>query len=101
MSILDRTDRSFLGIWWWTIDHKLLGMLFILIIGGVMLLMSAGPPVVEKLNLNPSINLPPQHFLFKQMFFLSIAIPVMLIFSMLDFKQIRRIAILGLIFCII
>ena len=100
MSILDRTDRSFLGVWWWTIDHKLLGMLFLLVIGGVMLLMSAGPPVVEKLNLNTNANLSQHYFLFKQLFFLSIAIPLMLIFSMLDLKQIRRVSILGLMFCI-
>ena len=68
MSILDRTDRSFLGVWWWTIDHKLLGMLFLLVIGGVMLLMSAGPPVVEKLNLNTNVNLSQHYFLFKQLF---------------------------------
>ena len=32
-----RTDRSRLGVWWWTTDHLLLGAVAILIVIGVML----------------------------------------------------------------
>ena len=32
-----RTDRSRLGVWWWTTDHLLLGVVAILMIVGVLL----------------------------------------------------------------
>ena len=49
---LDRTDRSKVSLWWWTVDHKLMGLITLLIIGGVMVLMSAGSPVAIKKGLN-------------------------------------------------
>ena len=51
---LDRTDRSKVSLWWWTVDHKLMGLVILLIIGGIMVLMSAGSPVAIKKGL-PSI----------------------------------------------
>ena len=41
LMFLDRTDRSKVSLWWWTVDHKLMGLIILLIIGGVMVLMSA------------------------------------------------------------
>ena len=94
MKILERTDRSIFGMWWWTVDHKLIGMLFLLIIGGIMILMSAGSPIaVNKLNLEPN------YFLNKQLIFLSVSAPSMLFISMLSSVQIRRFALLGLVIC--
>ena len=61
MSFLDRTDRSVLSLWWWTVDHKLLGLILLMVVGGVMLLMSAGAPVAISKGLNE------YHFLKKQL----------------------------------
>ena len=57
---LDRTDRSKVSLWWWTVDHKLMGLVILLIIGGIMVLMSAGSPVAIKKGLAE------YHFLEKQ-----------------------------------
>ena len=38
-----RTDRSRLGLWWWTTDHVLLGVVAILMVLGVMLSFASSP----------------------------------------------------------
>ena len=88
MSFLDRTDRSTLSLWWWTVDHKLIGLVLLLIIGGVMLLMSAGSPVAISKGFNE------YHFLKKQLMFLSIAIPLMIFVSFLKANIIKRLSLL-------
>ena len=49
-----------MSLWWWTVDHKLLGLLLVLIIGGIMLLMSAGSPVAISKELNQNYFLKKQ-----------------------------------------
>ena len=87
---LDRTDRSKVSLWWWTVDHKLMGLITLLIIGWVMVLMSAGPPVAIKKGLNE------YHFLEKQITFLCISIPLMIIISMQKISTIKRFCLLAL-----
>ena len=86
MRFLDRTDRSVLSLWWWTVDHKLLGLILLMVIGGVMLLMSAGAPVAISKGLNE------YHFLKKQILFLSVSIPLMIVISILEIPQIKRLS---------
>ena len=88
MNFLDRTDRSTLSLWWWTVDHKLIGLILLLIIGGVMLLMSAGSPVAVSKGLDE------YHFLKKQLIFLSLAIPLMVFVSLLNAKIIKLLSLL-------
>ena len=89
---LDRTDRSKVSLWWWTVDHKLMGLITLLIIGGVMVLMSAGSPVAIKKGLNE------YHFLEKQITFLCISIPLMIIISIQKISTLKRFCLLILFF---
>jgi cell division protein FtsW len=41
--MLDRTDRSLVGVWWWTVDRWLLACTMILMVVGTLLVMAAGP----------------------------------------------------------
>ena len=82
-----------MSLWWWTVDHKLLGLLLVLIIGGIMLLMSAGSPVAISKELNQN------YFLKKQILFLSASIPLMIFISILSISQIRRICMALLLVC--
>ena len=43
--MLDRTDRSLVGVWWWTVDRWLLACTLILMVVGTLLVMAAGPAV--------------------------------------------------------
>ena len=82
---LDRTDRSKVSLWWWTVDHKLMGLVILLIIGGIMVLMSAGSPVAIKKGLAE------YHFLEKQITFLCVSIPLMIIISIQEISTLSLI----------
>ena len=84
--MLDRTDRSLVGVWWWTIDRWLLASALLLMVVGALLVMAAGPAVA---NL---INLPSQHFGMRQGMFLIPAVGVMLVVSLLEPRPIRSLA---------
>ena len=45
--MLDRTDRSLVGVWWWTVDRWLLASALLLMVVGTLLVMAAGPAVVQ------------------------------------------------------
>ena len=88
--MLDRTDRSLIGIWWWTVDRWLLTIILMLMVLGTILVMAASPPVAVRLNL------PEQHFVWRQLIFILPAVCMILFFSMISPRQIRIISLLGL-----
>lgn len=89
--MLDRTDRSLVAVWWWTIDRWLLASAILLMAIGALLVMAAGPAVAML------INLPSQHFGLRQGTFLLPAALVMLGASFLEPRPIRVLALIGLI----
>ena len=88
--MLARTDRSLVGIWWWTVDKWLLAGSLLLMVIGALLVMAAGPSVATL------IQLPSQHFVVRQMIYLVPAIMIMITVSMLEPRPIRALALLGL-----
>jgi cell division protein FtsW len=86
MSLFSRTDQSFLGRWWWTVDRGLLGTFFILAILGVMLVATASPPVAERIGLQS------YYFLIRHIIILCPALAMMLVISMLEMRTIWRIS---------
>ena len=90
--MIDRTDRSHIGVWWWTVDKMMLASIFLLMVLGAVLVMAASPPVAIR------IGLPEQHFVWKQLFFFIPATIIMLVTSILNARLIRILCLLGLIF---
>ena len=88
--MLDRTDRSLVGIWWWTVDKWLLAGALILMVLGALLVMAAGPAVA---NL---INLPSKHFMVRQLLYVLPSLAAMITVSMLEPKPIRALSLVGL-----
>lgn len=86
-----RTDTSLFSRWWWTIDRWTLAALAALIGVGAVLAMAATPPVAERIGLDPF------YFVRRQLGLLPVAIAIMLAISLLDPRQIRRLAMLGLV----
>ena len=87
--MFNRTDRSRLGIWWWTVDRMMLTCtLFLMVLGGV-LVMAASPPVAERIGLGE------HHFVFRQLMFMLPALFVMLVTSILSGRTIRILCLLG------
>jgi cell division protein FtsW len=91
---LSRADRSPLGIWFWEIDRVLLGLIAALIAFGLIGISAASPVTAQKLS-TASETLLDQHFLIRQIMWVAIGVPIMLVISMLPRDQVRRMAIWG------
>ncbi len=87
---IPRTDSSVFGRWWWTVDRWTLFSLIALSLIGVMLSLSASPPVAERLGLDSL------HFVNRHVQHLIVAITVMLVVSFLAPREIRRFAVVVL-----
>src|ERR1700749_3246235 len=82
-----RTDRSRLGLWWWTTDHILLGVAAILMVLGVLLSFASSPAAAARMNLGD-----PFHFAVRQCVFAVVGAAILLSVSALSPKGIRRAA---------
>jgi cell division protein FtsW len=83
-----RTDRSRLGVWWWTTDHVLLGVVAALIGLGVTLSFASSPAAAARLGLHD-----PFHFAVRQCVFAALGTGVLLSVSMLSPRGVRRLAV--------
>src|ERR1700761_4920904 len=82
-----RADRTRLGLWWWTVDHWLLGATLALIGLGVLLCFGTSPAAAARLEI-PF----PFHFAVRQSIYAAGGIVILLVVSMCDPRTIRRIA---------
>ena len=89
--MFDRTDRSHIGVWWWTVDKMMLTSIFLLMVLGAVLVMAASPPVAAR------IGLPELHFVWKQLIFFMPATAIMLVTSILSARLIRILSLLSLV----
>ena len=83
-----RTDRSPLGVWWWTTDRMLLGAVTVLIALGVMLSFAASPSAAARLRIGP-----PFYFAIRQCAFGVGAVGILVGASVLSPRGIRRLAV--------
>ena len=81
-----RADTSVLGIWWWTIDRWMLAAVILLMGIGALLVMSASPPVADRINVDSF------HFVRRQFVFLGLAAICAFGISLLSIKWVRRLA---------
>jgi cell division protein FtsW len=82
-----RTDRSKLGMWWWTTDRWLLGAAAALIFLGVMLSFASSPAATARMGVED-----PFYFAMRQCVFAGLAVSILLSVSMLSPKGVRRVA---------
>jgi cell division protein FtsW len=88
---LSRLDKSILGQWWWTVDRGMLTVFLLMAVLGVVMVASASPPVAAHLKL------PHFHFLVRHVIILIPALIMMIGVSLLDQRQIWRLATLLLL----
>ncbi|HEY5410172.1 MAG TPA: putative peptidoglycan glycosyltransferase FtsW [Caulobacteraceae bacterium] len=84
-----RTDRTRMGVWWWTVDHWLLAATFFLIVTGVLLSFTSSPAEAARLHIAD-----PFHFAVRQSLFGIGAAAVVISVSMLSARGVRRAALI-------
>lgn len=80
-----RSDRSAVGMWWWTIDRWMLGVTALLIAIGVALSFASSPAAAMRMNIGD-----PFHFAVRQCVFGAGAAVILIGVSMLEVRTIRR-----------
>jgi cell division protein FtsW len=89
MNLISRSDRGALARWWFTVDRPLLSAALLLMAVGVLVSMAASPPVATRIGLDP------YHFVRSQLFYLCLAVVVMVAISFFDRLWVRRSALVG------
>jgi cell division protein FtsW len=87
---LNRTNTSFFGRWWWTIDRWVLGTLVLLAIIGIFLVMAGSPAVAKRIGTDP------MHFFNRHMVFLVGSFVLMMSISMVPLIWLPTLAFAGL-----
>jgi cell division protein FtsW len=83
---LTRTDRSTIARWWWTVDRWSIVALTLLVVVGIILTMAASPAVAERIGADSF------HFVRRHFVFLPLSMAVMFGVSLLQPRQVRRMA---------
>ncbi len=94
-----RTDRSRVGVWWWTTDHILLGAVAVLILLGVLLSFASSPAAAARMSVGD-----PFHFAVRQCAFAVMGTAILIGVSMMSPRGVRRtsfIIYVGAIACMI
>ena len=86
-----RTDTSLLSRWWWTVDRWMLAALGVLVFCGIILVMAASPAVAVRIGLD-RFYLVRHHLVL-----LPIALAIVLGVSLLNLRNLRRLAVIGFV----
>ena len=90
-------ERTALAIWFWEIDRVLLSLIVTLMAIGLVAVAAASPVAAIDLS-TASVAVNPLIYFYRQLMWVFIGLPIMLIISMLPRPQARRLAIFGCAF---
>ena len=91
---LGRSDRSTVGRWFWEIDKVLLILVAVLISIGLIAVAAASPAAAGRYS-GGGINVQPLYYFYRQLFWIMLAVPLMIGVSMLPKARARRLSIAG------
>lgn len=89
-------ERTALAIWFWEIDRLLLALIVVLIAIGLVAV-AAASPVAAMDHSTSHETLSPLHYFYRQLIWVLLSFPVMIVISMLPRAQARRFAVGGAI----
>jgi len=95
MSEVARTDRTWYGNWWWSVDRLSIAALLVLAFLGIILSFAASPAIALREHYAAS------HFVVRQLIFLAPALVLMLSLSLLRPEGIKRVALVLLVAMIV
>ena len=90
MKFFSRTDKSFLGQWWWTVDRVTLALLLTICLFGIVLVTAASPSVAERINTSSN------HFIIRHLIFLVPSVILLVGISMASIQQVWRLSVVVL-----
>ena len=90
MNAMSRIDNSRFARWWFTVDRLTLGAVCLLVGCGYMMVLAASPSVADHL-----VGVTRESFMIKQLFFLAVAVAIIVGVSMLPTRRVRGLAIAG------
>ena len=91
---LGRSDRSELGRWFWEIDRLLLVFVLALVAIGLIAVAAASPAAGQRLS-GGGVQVTPLYYFYRQLGWIIIAMPVMILASMLPRALARRLCLAG------
>ncbi len=94
-----RSDRSPIGRWFWEIDRVLLLMLAVLIGVGLIAVAAASPAAARRYS-GGSVQFGELYYFYRQIGWIGLSLPVMVIISMLPRDRLRRISLIGALLCV-
>jgi cell division protein FtsW len=86
-----------LGVWFWELDRVLLSLMMVLIAIGLLAVAAASPAGAQRLS-SSTTELSSLYFFYRQLIWVLIGVPIMLLVSMSSREQARRFAVYG--FCV-
>ena len=95
-----RSDRSPVGRWFWEIDRVLLLMLAMLIGIGLIAVAAASPAAAQRYS-GGSVRFAELHYFYRQIAWIALSIPVMILISMLTRERLRRLCLVGAALCFV
>jgi cell division protein FtsW len=94
-----RADRSQVGRWFWEIDRVLLLLVAVLIAVGLVAVAAASPAAAERYS-RGAVQFAPLHYFYRQLVWIALSIPAMIVISMMPREQLKRLCALGAAVCI-
>ena len=91
---LGRGNQGMLAVWFWELDRVLLLLAFLLIAIGLVAVAAASPATAVRYS-GGAIQLAPMHYFWRQIAWVALSVPVMLLVSMLPTALARRLALTG------
>jgi cell division protein FtsW len=94
---LGRSDRSAAGRWFWEIDRVLLFFVAVLIAIGLIAVAAASPAAGQRYS-GGGVSYTSLHYFYRQLVWIMVALPVMVVVSMLPRTKAKRWCLLGTLF---
>jgi len=89
-----RSDRSTAARWFWEIDRMLLLLLAVLIGVGLIAVAAASPAAAQRYS-GGSVRIAELHYFYRQLIWIVISMPVMIVISMMPRDRLRRLSLVG------
>jgi cell division protein FtsW len=95
-----RSDRSATSRWFWEIDRVLLLMLAVLIGIGLIAVAAASPAAAQRYS-GGSVRFNELHYFYRQIAWIVISMPVMILLSMQPRGNLKRLSLIGAMACLV